>query len=73
MNINKLIEALILVATIGGGFLGFTIVLSRLPQASGLHLFFAVVPLILFLYIIYVGLVFSDDKSNIRLIKIALL
>lgn len=73
---SRKIEALLLIASIGGGFLGLTIVLAQLSQVVSFslgHLLVFGAAIIAFSYIIYAGLEFSSNPDNVRPLKIAFL
>ena len=75
-RMNRKLEALLIVASIGGGFMGVSIVLAELLKVSyftlGHFLIFGSA-LTLFGYFIYAGLVFASNNENNKHLKITFL
>lgn len=73
---NRKIEALLLIASIGGGFMGVSIVLAEIINISYVtfgHILAYCTALALFSYFVYSGVAFANDKSNVRHLKLSFL
>lgn len=73
---KRLVEALLLIASIGGGFTGFCIVLGEIVKATSFSMGHFIIygsALFLFAFFVYAGLAFAANKANIKPLKIAFL
>ena len=73
---NRILESILLIMTIGGGFAGADFILMKLVQAGHQHWEFYLLlatALLLYVYVLVAGLIFARNKANTKHLKRALL